>query len=83
MPRQARIKSESGIYHVMLRGINKQSLFEDDEDNDFFLSLLKDYKTECGFRLLAYCLMGNHAHLALALSNDSLSSIFRKISGKS
>jgi hypothetical protein len=32
MPRQERTKSGTGIYHVMLRGINKQDMFEDDED---------------------------------------------------
>ena len=32
MPRQERTKSGTGIYHVMLRGINKQDIFEDDED---------------------------------------------------
>ena len=30
MPRQERTKSGTGIYHVMLRGINKQDIFEDD-----------------------------------------------------
>ena len=32
MPRQERTKSGTRIYHVMLRGINKQDIFEDDED---------------------------------------------------
>ena len=32
MPRQERLQSVTGIYHVMLRGINKQDIFEDDED---------------------------------------------------
>ena len=32
MPRQERLQSATGIYHVMLRGINKQDIFEDDED---------------------------------------------------
>ena len=32
MPRAAREKSDTGIYHVMLRGINRQIIFEDDED---------------------------------------------------
>ena len=32
MPRQSRKKSSIGIYHVMLRGINKQDIFEEDED---------------------------------------------------
>jgi len=44
MPRQARKKSESGIYHVMLRGINQQQIFEDKEDCDKFLNILKDCK---------------------------------------
>ena len=29
MPRQARKESGTGIYHVMLRGINRQDIFED------------------------------------------------------
>ena len=31
MPRQVRKRSGTGIYHVMLRGINRQDIFEDDE----------------------------------------------------
>ena len=41
MARQARKISGSGIYHIMLRGINKQTIFEDGEDEDKFLELLK------------------------------------------
>ena len=32
MPRQVRKESGTGIYHVMLRGINRQDIFEDAED---------------------------------------------------
>ncbi len=32
MPRQERKKCESRIYHIMLRGINQQQIFEDSED---------------------------------------------------
>ena len=32
MPRIARKKSISNIYHVMIRGINRQNIFEEDED---------------------------------------------------
>jgi len=28
MPRKAREESPTGIYHVMMRGINRQSIFE-------------------------------------------------------
>ena len=60
MPRQARQKSESGIYHIMLRGINRQQIFEDEEDHEHFLETLKNYKDECDYTVYAYCLMGNH-----------------------
>jgi len=60
MPRQARKKSESGIYHIMLRGINRQQVFEDSEDCDKFLEILAEYKEICGYSVYAYCLMGNH-----------------------
>ena len=59
MPRQARKKSESGIYHVMLRGINQQQIFEDEEDYEKFLQILRECKAVSGFKLFAYCLMGN------------------------
>jgi len=32
MPRQARQASGTGIYHVMMRGINHQNIFEGPED---------------------------------------------------
>ena len=32
MPRQARQASGTGIYHVMMRGINHQNIFEEQED---------------------------------------------------
>lgn len=44
MPRRAREKSKSGIYHIMLRGINRQDLFEDDEDRLKFIETLAFYK---------------------------------------
>ncbi len=44
MPRTRRVKSETGIYHVILRGINKQTIFEDDEDSEMFLMTLKQYQ---------------------------------------
>ena len=34
MPRKARTRAERGINHVMLRGINCQQIFEDEEDNE-------------------------------------------------
>jgi len=65
MPRTARIKSETGIYHAMLRSINRQEIFLDDEDCAKYLQCIKDVKEVSGLVLYAYCLMGNHVHLLL------------------
>ena len=62
MPRQARKKSENGIYHIMFRGINKQQIFQENEDYRKFLNVVKECKEISGFKLFAYCLMGNHVH---------------------
>ena len=82
MPRSARKKSASGIYHVMLRGINQQLLFEDDEDFAKFLSLLKEYKDKCGYKLYAYCLMRNHVHLIIKEEAETLAKIIGYIGMK-
>jgi REP element-mobilizing transposase RayT len=79
MPRVSRKESQSGIYHVMLRGINGHQIFEDVEDNEKFLEILKDCKSMSGFKLYAYCLMGNHVHLLLKTGDEDLSRIFKRV----
>jgi len=40
MPRQARMKSKTGIYHVMVRGTSQQNIFHEEEDFLRYLELL-------------------------------------------
>ena len=79
MPRQARRKSESGIYHIMLRGINRQVIFEDEEDNFKFLETLKKYKAISGYKIFAYCLMSNHVHLLLKIEKEDIDLIIKRV----
>ena len=79
MPRQARRKSESGIYHIMLRGINQQQIFEDGEDYEKFLQILKDCKAVSEYKLFAYCLMGNHIHLLVREGKESIEQIMKRL----
>lgn len=65
MPRTARVKSKTGIYHVVLRGINRQTVFFDDEDKEVFLNRVKLAKDKFHFTLYAFCFMGNHVHLVI------------------
>lgn len=79
MPRLKREKSNTKIYHVMSRALNKQILFESDKDCLVFLSYLKEAKEEYKFAIYAYCLMSNHFHLVIQDKNDNLSSAIQKI----
>ena len=81
MPRSARKKSESGIYHIMLRGINKQQIFEDKEDSERFLETLYKYKKQCEYEIYAYCLMGNHLHILLKEGKEDLTLMLKRIAG--
>lgn len=82
MPRSARKQSDWGMYHAMLRGINRQRIFEDDEDRRLFLNILADTKEKTGFRLFAWCLMPNHVHLLLQEGKEPIGQIFRLIGTK-
>ena len=58
MPRRVRKISGTGIYHVMLRGINRQDIFEDDEDYWQMIGLLHtltERRDENGLLLLPLC----------------------------
>ncbi len=82
MPRQQRRKSESGIYHVMLRGINQQQIFQDEEDNLKFLQIVKECKAISEFKLFAYCLMENHVHLLIKEGKEPIELIFKRIGNR-
>ena len=79
MPRCARIKSESGRYHIMLRGINKQVIFAEDEDRLKFVSILAQSKEKSGCKIYAYCLMGNHIHLLLEEGSEPIENTMKRI----
>lgn len=79
MPRTARRKSSTGIYHVLVRGVNQQRIFEDEADYAAYLLTLGRVKRENPFVLYAYCLMSNHVHLLLGEEAVPLSRIMQRI----
>ena len=79
MARQKRMKSETGIYHVMLRGINKQQVFKNEDDYKMFLRALAKCKKISGFRLHAYCLMDNHIHLLIQEDKEPIALVFKRL----
>ncbi len=79
MPRIARIKASTGIYHIVIRGADHQLFFEESKDYCKYLDILSYYKESCNFEIYAYCLMSNHVHLLIKINDISLETIFRRI----
>lgn len=64
-----------------MRGINRQTLFEDEEDCVKFIQTLQRYREICEYKLYAYCLMDNHLHLLLQEGKEPLEIVMRRICG--
>jgi putative transposase len=79
MARQARQLSESAIYHVMMRGINRDAIFLEDEDRQRFLDLLNVVRQTSGCLVLAYCLMPNHVHLVLQTTAEPIGTVIKRL----
>ena len=66
----------------MLRGINQQQIFEEDEDYVKFLQIVEYYQAISKYKVYAYCLMSNHIHLLIREEEESLEQIFKRIGSK-
>ena len=79
MPRVRRQKGDTGVYHVMVRGVNKADIFFDDADRNRYLDTLMRFKRSGSYELYAYCLMSNHVHLLIRGLNDTVSSVMKRV----
>jgi len=70
MPRNPRASLGGYCYHVLNRGNGRRTIFLKDGDYAAFIKLLRQAGERTPMRLLAYCLMPNHFHLALWPSAD-------------
>lgn len=79
MPRQARQISETGIYHIMVRGINRQDIFHDEEDRQRYLETLQRIFINSNCEVLGYCLMSNHVHLLIKEGDNNISNVMKRL----
>ncbi len=75
MPRPLRLEAEGAIYHVIARGNERKLIFRDDDDRREYLDRLIRCRERFGLGVLAYCLMGNHLHLAVERGATKLSRV--------
>ncbi|MDO7786205.1 transposase [Desulforamulus aquiferis] len=79
MARKAREKSTTGIYHIMLRGIDKRDIFLDDEDREKFLDYLAKAKEKATCLIYGYCLMDNHVHLLIEEGHEHIGESIKRV----
>ncbi|MDF9408837.1 MAG: Transposase IS200 like protein [Pelotomaculum sp. PtaB.Bin013] len=78
MARQARERCESRVYHIVMRGINRQDIFCDEDDYQRFLITIERVKTD-KFEVYGYCLMSNHVHLLIHEKSEEIPQIMKRI----
>ena len=79
MPRQAKQTSKTGIYHLLVRGINRGVIFHDDQDHLRYLDTLKRIAMDSNALILGYCLMYNHAHILLKEESKKISHLMHRL----
>jgi len=79
MPRQARLDAPGTLHHVMLRGIEKRRIVDDNEDRQNFVKRLGDLAEETATKVYAWSLLNNHAHLLLGSGPLGLPKFMRRL----
>ncbi|MBI2385389.1 MAG: transposase [Elusimicrobia bacterium] len=79
MSRRPRIHFQGAVYHALARGVNGGAIYIDDRDRREFLSDLKRIEEETGAEIVAYCLMGNHFHLAVRVGAIPLRVVMQRL----
>lgn len=80
MCRRSREKVDKGIYHICVRGNNRQDIFQDDNDRQIYLMRLRHYLERYKMHLYAYCLMTNHVHLLIYDNGEDISKFMQGLS---
>lgn len=79
MPRTARIDMPGLLQHVVARGIERRSIYLDDQDRRSFLQRLARLLKETGTICCGWVLMDNHFHLLLRSGSGGLALFMRRL----
>jgi REP element-mobilizing transposase RayT len=72
MARKPRLFAPGVLYHVIVRGNQRQKTFLGEADYETYLEKLIEYRRRHDITLYAYCLMPNHVHLLLECGKTPL-----------
>ena len=79
MPRQARIGAPGALHHIIIRGIERRSIFKDDIDGKSFLDRLGAFVSDTATSCYARFLMFNHVRLLLRTGTAPIATVMRRL----
>ncbi|SPD74481.1 conserved hypothetical protein [uncultured Desulfobacterium sp.] len=79
MPRQPRLDAPGTLHHVMVLGIDGKKIFLTRKDREDFLNRLAGLCKSDAFRIYAWAVMANHAHLLVRTGRQPLSKSMRRL----
>lgn len=68
MPRFPRSYIKTEYFHIITQGINKSYIFDVDEDIKYYIKNMYKYAEKSDVKVIAYCIMDNHAHILINVS---------------
>ena len=77
MARRPRVFAAGVLYHVIVRGNQRQKIFTSDSDYQAYVERLARYRKKYDYKLHAYCLMPNHVHLLVESSQHPLAKLMQ------
>lgn len=79
MPRQARIDTPLALHHIIIRGIERQKIFQNNNDRNDFLDRLETILPETSTACYAWALIPNHVHLLLRTGTIPIAGVMRRL----
>ena len=78
MPRQARLDAPGTLHHVIIRGIEKRKIVDDNIDQNRFVERMGQIALDTDTNIYAWALMTNHAHILLKSGQQGLAKFMRR-----
>jgi REP element-mobilizing transposase RayT len=79
MPRGPRLDAPGTLHHVIVRGIEKRRIVDDDKDRGDFVTRMGLIAQDTETSIYAWALMINHAHILLRSSTAGLPTFMRRL----
>lgn len=84
MPRTGRVVLPGYPHHIVQRGHNRQAVFAESADYQYYIDTLGEFKDVYGIAVYAWCLMTNHVHLLLAPGDEvaGVGRLMKRLAGR-